>query len=341
MELYAVGEALIDFTAMEPDKPLRKASQFARHAGGAPANVAVAVARLGGRSHFVGSVGRDPFGDFLIGTLSEYGVGVEHVTQTQAAPTTLAFVARSGDEPDYFFVRNPGADTQLRSEDLADLTFDEDSVLHLGSNSLAAAPLRDSVDILLTRAQQAGALISFDVNLRPAFWRTAGDAVLEEDSLEEARSRCRSVLERASIVKANRAEWAWLAGASGDASIEQTLRQFARETDAVLIATLGADGTAVLRGPDEKVITTPGFPVAAIDATGAGDAFVGGILYGLMKDQCSYRRLRTLGDRKWTDYTRFGNAVAALNVSRFGAIPAMPSLAEVEALIARAEPDPR
>jgi fructokinase len=352
-QIITLGELLIDFISLNDDAPLERVSRFARNAGGAPANVAVAAARLGARAAFAGCVGDDPFGRYLVGVLAELGVETGYVSYVQEA-TTLAFVAVHRGEPDYHFVRNPGADNLLAPEAIDRLPVGGGTILHFGSNSLAVEPIRSAILHLLGRAEKARALVSFDVNLRPAFWADIG----------EAPELCRQVAARAQIVKVNRDELAWLTGA---ADVETGLDAMRAMTGGAVVCTLGAQGSALVPAASEDsdreeaggaadaesraTIHVPGVRAKPVNTTGAGDAFIGALLYRLAADLDDLAaasnglpatkpdgprtRLARAGKRDYEGWLRFAAAVAACNVEHPGVMDAMPDLAAALARLER------
>ncbi len=315
--IYTVGELLIDFTAIDVNVSVEDASAFAKHPGGAPANAAVAVAKLGGQSSFVGCVGNDPFGDYLTGALKGYGVNADFVERTDRAPTTLAFVARREGEPDYFFVRNPGADVFLSDKNVESIPFTSDDMVHFGTNSLAEEPIATSVHKMAKRIREAGGMLSIDVNLRPAFWRNP----------EMAKERLEAFLPDAQLLKCNESELTWL---TGEAEWEKGLAALHQRTDAVVICTLGKGGAVVSVKSGSMPIRVEGFRVEPVDSTGAGDTFIGAILYQLQKEGVKSSDLFGVQPASWSEYVRFASAAAAISVTRTGAMPSMPTMAEVK-----------
>lgn len=312
------GEALIDFHG----KPSGAAPVFTAHPGGAPANVAVAVARLGGRAAFVGMFGRDMFGDLLLRELDAAGVDTSHVHRTDAANTALAFVSHAADgERDFSFYRPPSADLLFRDADFDASVFAAGTIFHAGSCSMtepdsAAATLQG-----MTHARNAGELVSYDMNLRPPLWPRGQDP---------APTIWRA-LERADFVKLSAEELAFLAASTGD--------------EKAVFARLWNSGTKLVVITDGERATrwfTPNagaerntFPVRAVDTTGAGDAFVGGCLYRFAQaglDAATFEGF--VADTNGLDTTlRFASACGALAVTRAGSFAAMPASVEVEAFL--------
>ena len=315
------GEALIDFqplAGLDPGSP----TTYQQHAGGAPANVAVAVATLGGRSEFVGMLGNDTFGDFLLESLVTAGVGVGHVQRTSAAPTALAFVTLDAHgERSFSFYRQPAADLLFRECKLSPAVFGDAAVFHVCSNSLTEEGIAQATLACMRRARQAGVVVSFDVNLRPALWpREANPA-----------ARIWSALALADVVKLSREELDFLAAPlDGEAAVFEALW---KHKAGLLVVTDGARPMRWL-APGAHGSLEP-FRVRAVDTTAAGDAFTAGLLYALATRGIGRESLPAWvsdADRREL-VLRFAAACGALAVTRRGAFAAMPGRAEVEALL--------
>ena len=312
------GEALIDFHGT----PSGAAPVFTAHPGGAPANVAVAVARLGGRAAFVGMFGSDLFGDLLLRELRAAGVDVTHARRTDAANTALAFVSHAANgERDFSFYRPPSADLLFRNDDFDRSIFAAGTIFHAGSCSMTEPDSAATTLQGMTRARDAGALVSYDMNLRPPLWPRGEDP---------APTIWRALL-LADFIKLSAEELAFLAASMGS---EDAV--FARLWDAHAKLVVITDGERAVRwfapGTSGEEST---LRVRAIDTTGAGDAFVGGCLYRFAKAELDAAGLATFaGDSQRIDATlRFAAACGALAVTRAGSFVAMPALAEVEAFL--------
>lgn len=323
-ELVCFGEALIDFlgqaTAGEGPMP------YLRYAGGAPANVAVAAARLGASAAFVGMLSRDAFGDFLMESIAAAGVSTEYVARTAEANTALAFVTLddSGDRR-FSFYRPPAADLLFRPEHFGSECFTGAKVFHVCSNSLTEADIATTTLEGVRRALAAGALVSCDLNLRPSLWPVDVDPA----------PRIWPVLKEADIVKLSAVELQFLAqGAGGE---QGALAEIWRGRAQWLLITDGAAPIRHLtRGSEEE---SPAFPLKAVNTTGAGDAFVAGMLSRLLRLKVGAAELPAfLTDRDETARVlRFAAACGALAVTRHGTFEAMPTLMEVESFL-RAHP---
>jgi fructokinase len=318
------GEALIDFQPVLPFDPLQPQT-FQRHAGGAPANVAVAVASLGGKSEFIGTLGVDSFGDFLLDSLMCFGVGTTHVQRTSAAPTALAFVSIDDKgERSFSFYRSPAADLLFREGRLLASAFDNAAILHACSNSLTEEGIAQTTLTCMRRARDAGVLVSFDMNLRAALWAPEVDPA----------PRIRSALALADVVKLSAEELTFLAKHVGGeaAALDEILSSHAE----LVLVTDGAQPLRWYASASRGTLKT--YPVRTIDSTAAGDAFSGGILFAL----ASFGVTRTMMPDLvkipcFDEVLRFASACGALATTRRGAFEAMPSRAEVEALMQSSE----
>jgi len=312
------GEALIDFLA-EPAQDPKAPQHFARHAGGAPANVAVAVARLGTPSVFVGMLGRDMFGDFLLESLGAAGVSTAHVVRTDAAKTALAFVSLDANgERQFSFYRPPAADLLFRPQHFNDACFASATIFHVCSNSLTDGGIADATLDGMRRAHATGALVSFDMNLRSNLWAKGVDP----------RARIWRALHEAELVKLSAAELAFLAEPVGGE--QQVLTELWRGRTQWLWVT---DGAATLRHFTRSGWgTLSAFHVQTVNTTAAGDAFVGGMLSWLVREGVNAGTLAGfLADASRVDTAlRFAAACGALAVTRHGAFEAMPSRTEME-----------
>lgn len=321
-EVICFGEALIDFHAQGPLEAGAPA-RFVQYAGGAPANVAVAVARLGGDAAYIGMLGRDMFADFLLQSFSDAGVDTRYIARTAAANTGLAFVSLDADgERRFSFYRPPAADLLFRPEHFDETCLASASVFHACSNSLTEAAIAETTLDGLRRARRSGALVSFDVNLRPALW--PGDV--------DPRPRIWAALVEADLVKFSGEELDFLAEPLGG---EQAVFDKLWKGHAKLI--LVTDGAAPIRYVSREsrgAVST--FPVQVVNTNAAGDAFIGGLLYCLAKDEIGAAGLGSFcTDEQFAATLRFAAACGALAVTHHGAFTAMPTLAEVNSLLKR------
>ena len=314
MHITALGEILIDYTPMP--RSAAGMQVFEQNPGGAPANVLACAVKLGRETAFIGKVGCDMQGEFLRQTVVDAGIDARGLISDPEAFTTLAFVSLSETgERSFAFARKPGADTRLRAEELDESLLADTMVLHIGSLSLTDEPARGATLKAVEIAKQAGAIISYDPNYRALLWT----------SREAAMEQMRSVLDAVDIIKISDEETALLTDAeTPEAAAEKLLAQGIP----VVMVTLGAEGAMV--ATREGMQRVPGFQSDAVDTTGAGDSFWGGVLTCLTE---SGKRPEELTLAEAVEFARFGNAVAALCVRKRGAIPAMPNREEVLELL--------
>ena len=272
--------------------------RYERNPGGAPANVAAAGARLGLSAAFIGKVGDDIHGRFLRRTMEAEGVDVSGLVLDGDTATTLAFVELTPEgERDFSFVRRGCGDTRLRPEEVPEELIRNAGILHLGTLSLTEEPARSATLRAVEIAEAAGVPVSCDVNYRAPLW----------ESEEAFRRACDTLLPRVRFLKVSLEEAALLTGSTQPERAAETLKnRYGIETAAV---TMGADG-AWLEG------YCPACRACAVDATGAGDGFWAAWLYARLRGR--------------SDALPFACAAGALCVEKRGAIPAMPTLAEVE-----------
>ncbi len=317
-DVCCFGEALIDFHGSTAES----APVFTAHAGGAPANVAVAVARLGDHAMFVGMLGADAFGDLLLRELAAAGVDITHTRRTEAANTALAFVSHSPEgERDFSFYRPPSADLLFREADFDPAIFSAVTIFHAGSCSMTEPGSAATTWQGMSRARAAGALVSFDMNLRTPLWPRDADP---------APTIWRA-LELADFVKLSAEELAFLATSSGGEAAA-----FARLWQAQAKLVVVTDGDRGVRWFTRDASgERPAFAVRAVDTTGAGDAFVGGCLHAFVKARLDARGLAVFAAdaARLEAALRFASACGALAVTRAGSFAAMPTATEVEAFL--------
>lgn len=317
--IVCFGEALIDFLADEPAQGQPRT--FRQFAGGAPANAAAAVARLGGRCEFVGMLGQDMFGDFLLRSLHEAGVGVDHVRRTAAAKTALAFVSLDAEgERSFSFYRPPAADLLFGAADFDDACFARAGIFHVCSNSLTEPGIAATTLAGMACARAAGALVSIDLNLRPALW---ADAAPVPSLLWHA-------LEAADLVKLAREELDYLK--QGGHAERDILARLLSRARLVLITDGAAPMHWYTRPRDGQL---PTIPVQTVDTTAAGDAFIGGLLFQLQRQRIDAAAFDAfLADPTQLERAlRYASACGALTVTRHGAFAALPTHAEAMALL--------
>ncbi|HET7588088.1 MAG TPA: carbohydrate kinase [Gammaproteobacteria bacterium] len=319
-EVICFGEALIDFHAQGPLEAGAPA-RFVQYAGGAPANVAVAVARLGGDAAYIGMLGRDMFADFLLQSFSDAGVDTRYIARTAAANTGLAFVSLDADgERRFSFYRPPAADLLFRPEHFDETCLASASVFHACSNSLTEVEIAGATLDGMRRARDAGALISFDLNWRPALWPQNVDPL----------PRIWSALAEAELVKLCGAELAFLAEPLG--SEQAVLDRLWEGRTALMMITDGAQPIRYFTRDGRGSVPT--FQTRVVNTNAAGDAFIGGFLYCLAKEgvgAADFSVFCATGGLATT--IRFAAACGAFAVTRHGAFTAMPTLNDVQPML--------
>ncbi len=311
-KLYVIGEMLIDFTAREC-AAAEEVRTFEKNAGGAPANVAVCAARLGARSAVITKLGKDAFGRFLRKTLTDEGVDTQYVFETDEVHTALAFVfLDEAGEREFLFYRDPSADLLLDEREVSGIPFKQGDILHFGSVDLVNYPVKRATERAIERARAAGALVSFDPNLRYPLWK----------SREELLSTVRNFLPMADIVKVSEEE---LSDITGIREQTQAARILLHGNTKAVFVTAGADGAAVYTG--SAYAAMPSEKAVCVDATGAGDTFAGTILYQFLRD--GLRDASTLTEDRMKEYLYYANRAAAVTVSGRGAIPSMPFAGQI------------
>ncbi|XP_078182338.1 fructokinase-1-like isoform X2 [Carex rostrata] len=309
------GEMLIDFVPTVSGVSLAEAPGFLQAPGGAPANVAIAVSRLGGRSAFIGKLGDDEFGHMLAAILRQNGVIDTGVVFDSGARTALAFVTLKADgEREFMFYRNPSADMLLTEKELNLDIIRKAAVFHYNSISLIAEPCRTAHLRAMEAAKEAGALLSYDANLRLPLWPSA----------EVAHKQILSIWDQADIIKVSEDELEFL---TGESSVEdEVVMKLWRDHLKLLLVTTGKKGckyyTKDFRG------TVDSFKVVPVDTTGAGDAFVGAMLSKLVQDLSVFQ-----DEKKLREVLRFANGGGAITTTKKGAIPSLPTKEEILTLI--------
>ena len=318
-KVIAIGEALIDFIPHEKGRALNNVENFLRVSGGAPLNVAAAVAKLGGKSQMLTKLGQDGFGDAILNEVKPLGVDVSRISRTKEANTALAFVSlREDGERDFSFYRNPSADMLLSAEEICSEDFNERDILHFCSVSLIDAPIKEAHRRAIEIAKEKGCLISFDPNVRLPLWKQP----------EDCRKAILEFLPLSNIVKISDEELEFITGIKDE---KEALDSLLTGDVKVIIYTKGTNGAEFIT--KERVIFSPSFKVSAQDTTGAGDSFIGSLLYQVAEGEYSLEELVTLSEEKVQEILTFSNATAALTVCKKGAIGALPLKEEVLAKI--------
>lgn len=306
MDVICVGEMLIDFI------PGNEPFSYIRKAGGAPANVAIAIGKNGLKAGFCGKMGDDDFGRFLIDTLKENHVEALCEDLTKDAVTTMAFVtlAEDGDRS-FTFARKPGADTLLTIEDIKKAKIEESKMVHAGSCSLSQGTAVEATVYAMKAAHENNKLVSFDVNYRNVMW---------DDDIDACTAKVREVLPYVDFLKISEEEVDMMGG-------EDNILPLMKENGiTVVIETLGANGAKCFFGGEVREI--PGRKAKAVDATGAGDAFWGGFLSSILIQGAEKKEDITL--ENILKAMEYGNIAGWICVQTKGAIDSLPTRAQIE-----------
>ncbi|KOS63400.1 carbohydrate kinase [Lysinibacillus agricola] len=305
-KLYAIGELLIDFTPTEQNTSLATVELFTKNAGGAPANVAAVCAKLGQRAALITQVGQDAFGDFLVETLKKADVDTNYIVQTVEGETSLAFVSLTNDGGrDFLFYRRHAADLLYNKEQLPPNILTGKDILHFCSVNLVESPMKHAHVSLIEQAHQAGSLVSFDPNVRLPLWNDE----------KACRQTILEFLPKAHIVKLSEEELLFLTAMEDEEIAVQTLFQGKVQ---VLIITRGAEGASLYT--NKLHVKVPADEVHAIDTTGAGDAFIGGVLSIFLSKQITAINLVDFCKQYAIPLLTFANRYAGASTEKHGAI---------------------
>jgi fructokinase len=319
-----VGEMLIDFIPTATD--LHGSLCYQPHPGGAVANVAVALARLGGAARFVGKLGEDSFGRLLLNVLRENKVDTRFVPTTSQGQTTLALVTLQTDgQREFSFYRQHTADTLLEVSDLHAPVWENVAILHAGSVSLTDDPARSATLAALEQAHMRKLAVSFDVNVRLALWHTE----------TELREMLGQVIAQVDLLKCSAEEAHYLDASCttpfdpADTPRLAALGQYLlTQGPRLVIVTRGALGALLIT--HQHTIVVAASTTQARDTTGAGDAFMGAILAKLLEhDWLTPTQLAALNAHELRVLGEFANKAAGISCTRYGGIASLPLLAEI------------
>lgn len=306
-DVVAVGELLIDFTTQSTDGG--GYPTMAAHPGGAPSNFLAALSRYGVSAALLGKVGDDRFGTMLRATLEQAGVGIRGVLRDPEVFTTLAFVTvDERGERSFSFARKPGADTQLREEEVDLALIDGAKVFHFGTLSLTDEPARSATRKAVAYARQQGKLVTYDPNLRPPLW----------PSLEEAREQILWGLHQADVVKLSDEEVHFLWNCDAREGARRLREEFGIR---LAMVSMGEKGCYLENARGGCRVLIP--EVHPVDTTGAGDIFGGAAVSCLLK---LGKAPEELDQAELAELARFATTAASLSTERFGGISSIPDM---------------
>lgn len=315
--LFAIGEALIDMIPSRAGCAFADVPAFSPRTGGAPANVCGAFARLGGRGTLLTQLGNDPFGHKIASELAACGIDTSRVSFTDKANTALAFVSLAEDGNRTFsFYRSPSADLLYSPEQIDPAWFNEAFALHFCSVSLVESPMKRAHLAAIEAAHAAGAIISFDPNLRFPLWP-------DKAALRET---VRQFMPMAHVLKISDEELGFL---TGEADINAALPQLFAGSVRLVIYTCGSAGAHAYTCSAHGY--APCARVKAVDTTGAGDGFIGSFLWQMARDGIDCAGLESLDEAKLCEYLAFSNRFCGISVQHSGAIDSYPTLAQMQA----------
>ena len=312
-DVVALGELLIDFTCVSADAD--GYPTMAAHPGGAPANFLAAVTKFGGKTALLGKVGADTFGRLLTGTLEQAGIETRGIIASNDVFTTLAFVTldEHGDR-EFAFSRKPGADTQLRFNELELPLIDDAKAFHFGTLSLTDEPARATTYRAVAYAKERGKLITFDPNLRKPLWK----------DLDTAKEQMLWGLSQADVVKISDEEIEFLFGLNPQEGARKILNDYGVK---LVFATCGADGCWFEnQNACGHVDSLKGIKV--VDTTGAGDIFGGSAVWKVLQ---TGKRPEELNEAELREAVRFACTAAGLSTTKPGGISSVPELSAVAA----------
>jgi sugar/nucleoside kinase (ribokinase family) len=315
-DVICMGELLVEHVSTADNVSLIHSPGFIKAPGGAPANVAVALQRLGLQAGFVGKVGRDPFGEYLRESLAHTGVDTTYLFVDEKARTTAVYVAVWDDgRKDLCFYRNPGADMMLNADEISDRIFEGARCFHFGSISFIDEPSASAQKKALQIARDRGLMISYDPNYRPTLWP---DRQTAEKIIQDSFRHCH-------LAKVSEEEWQV---ATGFQELEAGITAIMSKGVELLIISRGENGAIATNG--DYRIELPGLEVEVIETTGAGDGFLGAIITALLPEREKTGSLATISEDKIRNALKMANAVGALTCQKPGAIPALPTRAQTE-----------
>ena len=309
--VFCIGELLIDFIGKDLNKGLIKGVNFEKKAGGAPANVAAAVCKLGGKASFLGQVGDDSFGRYLIQVLQEVNINVD-MTKIEGN-TTLAFVAiDENGERDFEFHRGSDGEYNYSSIDLKKINSGD--IIHFGSaTGFLDGELKNTYFKLLNYAKDNNIFVSFDPNYR--------DALINDQKLEAFISDCKEFIKIADFIKLSDEEIKLI---TKEDNIEEGVIKLHEIGAKVVAVTLGSKGTLISINSEMHIV--PSIKIKQVDSTGAGDAFVGAVL----KQVADIEEKLSITSDKWNEIIAFANKVGAITCTNYGAINSIPTIEELK-----------
>ncbi len=309
-KILCIGEALIDMICTDKGRTLTEGENFLKKPGGAPTNVAAAVAALGGEVELAAKVGVDPFGTYMVEVMQQFGVRTTYMLRDADHFTTFAFVSlMENGERDFYF--NRGADGQLSAADIEAIDLSDVSIIHFGSaTGFLPGPLQAAYRLLLQKALERKIFVSFDPNYRHLLFRDNTQSFIDQSWY---------FLQHCDFFKLSDEEAMLL---TGETTLDKAAAVLMQKTPSVFTITLGGEGT--LLGIQQTTQVIPSIPVKPVDTTGAGDAFVGAVLYQL--DKSIAGKNSELSKEDWEQIVSNANKAGARTCEYLGAMEAFKHL---------------
>lgn len=309
-KVFCIGELLIDMVCVD-NKGLKYGEKFEKKAGGAPANVAASICKLGGDSYFLGQVGNDFFGTYLVEMLEDLNINTEMVAKAGTTTIALVGIDETG-ERNFNFLR--GSDGEYSFDKIDTSKISSSDIIHFGSaTGFLEGELKKTYFSLLDYAKRNNLYVSFDPNYR--------DALIADDKLNEFREDCLEFLKACDFTKLSDEELDLITKEKDLKSGVEKLHQLGVK---VVTITLGEKGTYL--SVQGKSVIVPSINIKQVDSTGAGDAFVGAVLRRLSE----LEHKRTINFEEWKEIIKFANKVGAITCINYGAINSIPTLKDVE-----------
>lgn len=307
MSILCIGELLIDFISQNIGNGTENSELYLKKAGGAPANVSAVIAKLGGKSYFAGKVGDDGFGRFLEQKLTNFGVDCSLLVKEPQEATTLAFVTLESDgERDFSFIR--GADAKYKFSEFDKEILKTVKIIHFGSaTGFLEGELKETYCQLLDYAKNNGKIVSFDPNYREFFWK---------ENVVEFINDSMNFIKNADIVKVSEEELYLL---TNQHEFKGAIDYLHKEGAKLIAVTLGKNGTYISNGRKSELI--PSIKIESIDSTGAGDAFIGSLLYYIEENSYELNDFDLI-----KDYVLKANIIAAKTCTKMGALEALEAI---------------
>lgn len=309
-KILCIGEALIDMICTDKGKPLSEGENFLKKPGGAPTNVAAAIAALGGKVELAAKVGQDPFGKHLIDVMESFGVSTKWMLRDEQHFTTFAFVSlMDNGERDFYF--NRGADGQLNRDEVAAIDLNDFSIIHFGSaTAFLPGPLQITYQSLLQQSLQSEIFISFDPNYRSLLFQHDKPSFIHQSW---------NFLDSCHFFKVSDEEAMMITNRS---TVADAANDFLTQSTASFAITLGKEGT--LLGIEKETAMIPSIQVKPVDTTGAGDAFVGAVLFQLADKPVA--EIKSMTKTEWMHIILNGNKAGARTCEYLGAMEAFKHL---------------